>query len=171
MLPTIRERFALTLWFVDAAERALSAEKRRAQEHTKALQQQESLVSSDACPAAIPSANGPVTAPIVPRSSTVSAQPYFISTAGSPSGVLDSEKNAIVYQVKFADPGSVGTTAVDIVEHTVLRVHCTEHSYEQLAAPILLPPRCRLHEQSTTAKYSKKKEILTISIQCVYEVP
>lgn len=162
----------MTLWFIDAAERALSAEKR------KLIEQQRLEGKKAGNPQNITYQNNNSTnenlvldtPPIEHIHVEASSQPYFVRSGECKSvqcGVWDINKRSIVYQVKFSSHSAVATTAVDIVERATLLVHCTQHSYEPLSAPLTAPPMYQLDEDNTTAKYSKKKGILTIAIQCI----
>lgn len=113
-------------------------------------------------------------APVVLSDIPTAAQPNFIcggggGGVGGSCGTWNAGQKVIVYQVRFADHSQVATTVVDIVEHATLLVHCTQQSYDDICAVLVLPNGYVVEEENTTAKYSKKKGVLTICIQCVHD--
>ena len=180
MLPTHKPRFAVTLWFIDGKER----------DHTAAMQAAAAAVTNkQATGVEVSHKKGNIenkrdwSAQELPVSPGSQQEKNHAAEGGAPempvspvtllsddNGEVASwcaQEQCLLYQVHFSDPSLVPHTLVDVVSKSVLLIHIADNSFSPIEVPIHLPSICAhysIQESKTTAKYSRKKSILSVRL-------
>lgn len=180
MLPTHKPRFAVTLWFIDGKERdqtaamqaAAAAVSNKQATEAEATHEKGNIENNiDLSAQKPPASPGNQQVEIhtveaeVPEMS-VSAVMLLSDNNGAVASWCAQEQ-CLLYQVHFSDPSLVPHTLVDVVNKSVLLIHTADNSFSLIEVPIDLPSLCAhysIQESKTTAKYNRKKSILSVRL-------
>jgi hypothetical protein len=91
------------------------------------------------------------------------------SSSSGEIGEWDNYQHRMIYRIQFSDPALVQYTLVDVVNKNTLFIHASggEKEFKPVSIVITLPAdtaHLTIQEERTTAKYSKKKNVLTVSL-------
>lgn len=135
---------------------------KRRQEHHKEEHKRENLHTIAGC--APPPSGADV------RRSCESSSPLSVSllynTAGE-AATWNASDRSLLYTIQFSDDSLVKAALVDVVvDKNELLIHCASQEFTPVRVPIVVPCAMNysIQESKTTAKYSKKKRILSVQL-------